>query len=377
MILMKLSSSRIIPDSVIFYIFSLTILIIIVTTTPSISIEKSGITIKKHYAYSSPLVSSSSSLLPNQTAATTLVDFNFAAAGDWGCTSDTTDTVKNIMDRDPEIVLALGDLSYNSSAQCWLNIIDPIAEKTKIAIGNHEVDSTKKLKDYMDYFGLEKQYYSFNYQNVHFTAISTEFPYEKGSEQYNFVNNDLSKVSSDPNIDWIIVFFHSLAYTSPADTGKGNRAEKELRETYHPLFDKYDVDIVLQAHNHNYQRSYPIIFNNDKPKEPIITDNTDNNNNNNNNNFHDPEGQIFVTVGTGGAELYPLTGQAVYVANQYIGFGFLNLDVINDGTILNGKFYANEGTTIKDQFTMTKWVSYNVCENDRSNYKIIIAQNST
>ena len=352
---MKLSSSRIIPDSVIFYIFSLTILIIIVTTTPSISIEKSGITIKKHYAYSSPLVSSSSSLLPNQTAATTLVDFNFAAAGDWGCTSDTTDTVKNIMDRDPEIVLALGDLSYNSSAQCWLNIIDPIAEKTKIAIGNHEVDSTKKLKDYMDYFGLEKQYYSFNYQNVHFTAISTEFPYEKGSEQYNFVNNDLSKVSSDPNIDWIVVFFHSLAYTSPADTGKGNRAEKELRETYHPLFDKYDVDIVLQAHNHNYQRSYPIIFNNDKPKEPIITDNTDDDDdNNNNNNFHDPEGQIFVTVGTGGAELYPLTGQAVYVANQYIGFGFLNLDVINDGTILNGKFYANDGTTIKDQFTMTK-----------------------
>jgi hypothetical protein len=51
--------------------------------------------------------------------------------------------------------------------------------------------------------------------------------------------------------------------------------------------------------------------------------------------------------------------------------------VINDGTILNGKFYANDGTTIKDQFTMTKWVSYNVCENDRSNYKIIIAQDST
>jgi Calcineurin-like phosphoesterase len=352
-------------------------MMIIVTTTPSITIEKSGITLKNHYAYSSPLVSSSpsnssyyTSLLSHQTAATTLADFNFAAAGDWGCTPDTTDTVKNIMDRDPEIVLALGDLSYNSSAQCWLDIIDPIAEKTKIAIGNHEVDSTKKLKDYMDYFGLEKQYYSFNYQNVHFTAISTEFPYEKGSEQYNFVNNDLSKVSSDPNIDWIVVFFHSLAYTSPADTGKGNRAEKELRATYHPLFDKYDVDIVLQAHNHNYQRSYPIVFNNDKPKEPIITDNIDNNNN-----FHDSEGQIFVTVGTGGAELYPLTGQAVYVANQYVGFGFLNIDVIDNNnnemtsttTSMIGKFYANDNgsgdkdvgkTTItKDQFTITKAVN--------------------
>ena len=362
---MKLSS-MILPNSIIFYIFSLTIMIII--TIPSINIEKSGITIKNHYAYSFPSNSSSSySLLSQQTAATTtLADFNFAAAGDWGCTSDTINTVRNIMDHKPDLVLALGDLSYNSSAQCWLNIIDPVADKTKIVIGNHETDSTKKLKDYLDFFGLEKQYYSFNYGNVHFTAISTELPYEKGSEQYDFVNNDLSKVSSDPKIDWIVVFFHSLAYTSPADIGKGNRAEKEFRAIYHPLFDKYDVDIVLQAHNHNYQRTYPIIFNNDKPKEPIVTDNTDNNNFN-------PEGQIFVTVGTGGASIYPLTGQALYVANQYVGFGFLKVDVINNNNGLNttttttmiGKFYANDDsndddgdrTTIKDEFTITKVVS--------------------
>ena len=103
----------------------------------------------------------------------------------------------------------------------------------------------------------------------------------------------------------------------------------------------------------------PIIFNNDKPKEPIITDNTDNNSNN----FHNPQGQIFVTVGTGGAELYPLTGQALYVASQYLGFGFLNIDMINNNnngvTRMIGKFYANNdnsngGTTIKDHFTITK-----------------------
>ena len=118
----------------------------------------------------------------------------------------------------------------------------------------------------------------------------------------------------------VVVFYHSLAYTSPADIGKGNRAAKELRETYHPLFEKYDVDIVLQAHNHHYQRSYPILYNIDKPKEPITTDkgNNDNiynnNNNKNNNNFHNPEGQIFATVGTGGASIYPFTGQAPYIA---------------------------------------------------------------
>src|SRR5215217_1697358 len=274
-ILMKLSSYRILPNSIIFYIFSLTIMIIV--TSPPISIiEKSGITIENYYAYSSTSNSSSisNSSLSQQTAAdnATLADYNFAAAGDWGCTNDTINTVKNIMNHKPELILALGDLSYNKTAQCWLDIINPIADKTKIVIGNHETDSTKKLKDYTEFFELEKQYYSFNYQNVHFIAISTELPYENGSEQYEFVNNDLSKVSSDPKIDWIVVFFHSLAYTSPADIGKGNRAEKEFRATYHPLFDKYDVDIVLQAHNHNYQRTYPIVFNNDKPKEPIVTD---------------------------------------------------------------------------------------------------------
>jgi hypothetical protein len=32
-------------------------------------------------------------------------EFNFAAAGDWGCTDDTTDTVNNILDKSPELVL--------------------------------------------------------------------------------------------------------------------------------------------------------------------------------------------------------------------------------------------------------------------------------
>ena len=319
--------------------------IIIIMTIPSISIEKSGIAIKNHSAYSSSAASSFTSD-PTIAASIALADFNFAAAGDWGCTSDTVDTLKNIIDQDPEFVLALGDLSYDDSAKCWLDIMSPIANKTMIAIGNHDTDPSTKLKDYMDFFGLKGQYYSFNFQNVHFTVMSTELPYEEGSAQYNFVNNDLSKVSLNPDIDWIVVDYHSLAYTSPANIGKGNSAEKELRDTYHPLFVKYGVDLVLQAHNHNYQRSYPIIYNNDNSTNPIITDT-------NKNNYHDPKGMVFGTIGTAGAEIYPLTGQAPYIATQYVGFGFLNVDVINDGTTLSGKFIANDGT-VKDQFTLTK-----------------------
>jgi hypothetical protein len=225
-------------------------------------------------------------------------------------------------------------------------MIDPIADRTMIAIGNHDVESPEKLDAYMNNFGLKEQYYSFDYENIHFTTISIELPFEEGSSQYSFVNNDLEKASMDPNIDWIVVYYHNLAYTSPADVGKGNSADKELRDTYHPLFDKYNVDLALQAHNHNYQRSYPIIYNVDDSKNPTITDNDKNK-------YYNSTGIIFSTVGTGGAEAYPLTGQAPYIANQYIGFGFLNIDVMNNGETLSGKFYANDGT-IKDHFTITK-----------------------
>ena len=50
-----------------------------------------------------------------------------------------------------------------------------------------------------------------------------------------------------------------------------------LREVYHPLFDKYGVDLVLQAHDHNYERSYPILFNGQDSEEPIIASKNESN----------------------------------------------------------------------------------------------------
>jgi len=58
------------------------------------------------------------------TTAATLPSFNFAAAGDWGCTDDTTNTVNNILDKNPQLVLGLGDFSYEDSADCWFDIIN-------------------------------------------------------------------------------------------------------------------------------------------------------------------------------------------------------------------------------------------------------------
>ena len=148
---------------------------------------------------------------PPSAYAQTLPNFNIGTVGDWGCNSNTQSTVNNIVGKNIELVLALGDYSYESTANCWLSIVDPIDHKMKITIGNHDDISSSLLNQYMNHFGLSKQFYSFDYQNVHFVLMSTEVSFGIGSEQYNFVNNDLSKASEDPNIDWIVVLYHELS----------------------------------------------------------------------------------------------------------------------------------------------------------------------
>jgi predicted phosphodiesterase len=271
-------------------------------------------------------------------------EFNFAVAGDWGCTEDTTNTVNNILDKKPELVLGLGDYSYENTAACWFKIVDPLADKMKIAIGNHDHQEVGKLPKYMNHFGLREQYYSFDYENVHFIALSTEIPFNVNSAQYKFVNSDLSRAASDPNIDWIIVYYHRPMYTIPST----HAAISSLRNTYHPLFEQYEVDLVLQGHNHNYQRTYPIKFNNILSRHPIETST-------NTTTYADPEGQIFATVGTGGVDLYPFKAKEDYFVKQYRGFGILNVDITNnDGKMLICTFYANNSKKIIDQFTIYK-----------------------
>ena len=226
-----------------------------------------------------------------------LADFNFAAAGDWDCNSNSPQTVINIVDRSPELVLGLGDYSYSSTADCWFKTIDPIDSLTKIAFGNHDVESDKLTNQYLSHFGLEKQFYSFDYQNVHFLVVSSEIPYSVGSEQYNFIEDDLASAASNPSIGWIVAIHHKLEYTSEAT----HTPESGLREALHPLFDKYGVDLVLQAHNHSYERTYPLQYNSASPSSPIIT------NTSTSTYDDDPTGVIYVTVGTGGQDNFKYT----------------------------------------------------------------------
>lgn len=95
---------------------------------------------------------------------------------------------------------------------------------TAITIGNHEDSTLAKLNEYMTYFNLTKQFYSFDYQNVQFIAMSTEYRFKHSSIQYVFVKNDLAKAVSNPKIDWIVVYFHTPAYFSACRLCRSNYA---------------------------------------------------------------------------------------------------------------------------------------------------------
>jgi hypothetical protein len=285
----------------------------------------------------------SSQVAHAQTSSTVVPssDFNFASAGDWGCKGETTETVNNIVDKTPELVLGLGDFSYGDDAGCWLEIVEPIDDIMKIAFGNEDLQASEET-ELMEHFGLTSQYYSFDYQNVHFTVMDDYLPDEIGSKQYTFVQNDLAKAAADPNIDWIVLVHHSQKYA--ATKNYDIPEEREWNNIYHPLFEQYNVDLVVQGHQHNYQRTYPIKYNSDTPMNPIITDK-------NKSNYTNPEGQIFATVGTGGVNHHKLNGnKAPYtVIAQDEEFGFLNVDIINSNNVNNdgtttlvGTFYANE-----------------------------------
>lgn len=274
-------------------------------------------------------------------------DFNFAAAGDFGCSENARNTVRNMEDKKPEVVLPLGDLSYQTTANCWFDLMTPLKGKIMITLGYHDVnDGEAKLNQYTKGFKIDKHYYSYDYNKVHFVVMASESKFQNGSEQFSFVKQDLEEASNNNDINWIVVSIYRPLYTSPSK----HTAEESMRDIYHPLFDKYGVDLVLQAHNHNYQRTYPLTYNAEKVANPIVTNGFTTGYNSNN------DGVIFATVGTGGESFYGLDGRASFVATQIDRFGFLNLEVKNGNphTSLTGTFYDNKDDEIKDYFTIKK-----------------------
>ncbi|MGI0051606.1 MAG: metallophosphoesterase, partial [Nitrososphaeraceae archaeon] len=75
---------------------------------------------------------------PNDTIST---NYNFIAVGDWYCNDETKKTINNILAIDPELIITTGDqVKESPSAKCWIQMSEPLKDKMKIAIGNHDAE---------------------------------------------------------------------------------------------------------------------------------------------------------------------------------------------------------------------------------------------
>src|SRR5688572_20180857 len=334
------------------------------TTTAATTAEKTNTTTADKTNATTATLPSSSSSQKNKTTTTEekpSSSFNIAVAADWGCNENAKKTGENIQNKNPELVIANGDLSYKKSANCWMEIIQPLKSKMKVAMGDHEYSEiTGGLQGITDQYlkplNLAKTYYSFDMNNVHVTVIDPFIDYGSTSDQYKFIEQDLKSASANSKIDWIFVVESTPIYTSPSK----HPGDSTIRDVFHPLFDKYNIDLVFSSDNHNYQRTFPLKYNSeegDSSNNPIITDR-------NQSKYHgDYQGQIFLITGTAGRSHYEIKEQAPFVVKQDDQhFGFLNLDI--NGKTIKGSFYANEPQSnyqyvdyknnIIDQFTVSK-----------------------
>jgi len=91
--------------------------------------------------------------------------------------------------------------------------------------------------------GLEETVYYLDYQCARIVSLNSN---ERQQEQVAWLE---SVLSNNPKT-WTILTFHHPMYSSAV-----GRDNAELRDMWMPIFDKYQVDIVLQGHDHTYARS--------------------------------------------------------------------------------------------------------------------------
>ena len=81
---------------------------------------------------------------------------------------------------------------------------------------------------------------------------------DRGSGRPNlqtlWLERTLSQARRDADVDMIVVFMHQCALSS----ARANGSDLGIRQAWLPLFDQYEVDLVLSGHEHNYERSYPV-----------------------------------------------------------------------------------------------------------------------
>ncbi len=187
----------------------------------------------------------------------------------------------NALQKNPQadLYINLGDLVDNGQDgrqwQDWLESVSAFSTYLPFApvIGNHETYTLDwKLRYPLAYTNLfavpengskqyQGQFYSFDYGNVHFTVLDTNFQ-EMQASQPELMADEISWLEQDlaaSAAKWNVVLMHKdiMLYgfnNRPGTAEHFTDAGKALM----PVFDKYQPDVVLSAHLHTYRRRKPL-----------------------------------------------------------------------------------------------------------------------
>jgi alkaline phosphatase D len=86
-------------------------------------------------------------------------------------------------------------------------------------------------------------------------ALVPDYASGKPNLQTIWLEQTLAEARHDPSVDMIVVFMHQCAMSTSVP---GNGSDLGIRQAWLPLFDKYEVDLVLSGHEHDYERTYPV-----------------------------------------------------------------------------------------------------------------------
>jgi hypothetical protein len=113
------------------------------------------------------------------------------------------------------------------------------------SLGNHDSREQRFYK----FFNMDgKLYYTFKAPkgDVRFFALESTY---MDPDEVKWIDGELAKSGEN----WKIVFFHHPLYSSAGTHG----SQVKLREVLEPMFVRYNVSLVLNGHDHTYERIKP------------------------------------------------------------------------------------------------------------------------
>ena len=247
--------------------------------------------------------------------------YRIAIAGDISCSSNGQNTVNQIINQNPTLVLWLGDLSYvDSNIDCFISQTSQLASKDEGVIGNHEDNedgSSAARTQTINHFGMPSSGYYAKTLDVIGTqrtddilliGMDTQSSITTSSTQYTFVQNSLQNSNSPLKIVMVHKPFVSCTCEHSSNGQFG---------AYHALFKQNGVNLVLQGHNHNIQY------------------------------FNTIDSIKYIVSGAGGRSHYSLTStpQPAHYRDDS-NYGFTLIDANFATNELQGKFITNAGIDI-------------------------------